>query len=180
MVVGVMLAAGLILGAQAFVVGSSRTIFQMTADGHMPRQFAVVNRRGVPFGSLLWDALIVLTLLLIFGTNVVNVVAAANFGYLVVFVLMPIAYLVRRRRLRRLAAGTELTLPRMFETVAITLAVVNLILLVVGGAQWGIMVGLTGVIVIALAIPLSLLSQWQRRRLRAAAAPEQTPSATQD
>ncbi len=99
-VVGVTLTAALILGAQAFIVGSSRTIYQMTRDGYMPRQFAQTNRRGVPVGSMLWDGTVIVTLLLIFGTNVINVVAAANVGYLLVFVLMPIAFILLERKSR--------------------------------------------------------------------------------
>ena len=155
-VVGIMLAGALILGAQAFVVGSSRTVYQMTRDGYMPRQLAVVNRRGVPVGSLALDATVIVVLLALFGTHVVDVVAAANVGYLVVFVLMPIAYLLMPREQR---GG------RAWRTaLALALAAFNSVLLVVGGIQWGGTVMATGAIVMALIVPISILRRLQDRR----------------
>jgi amino acid transporter len=152
-VVGVMLAAGLVLGAQAFIVGSSRTIYQMAHDGHLPRQFAAVNRRGVPIGSLMLDATAIAVLLGIFGTHVVDVVAAANVGYLVVFVVLPIAFIVHRGGARS-ALGA----------VAVGLGVLNALLLVVGGLQWGSTVVLTGAAAMAMIVPISLVRRWQDRR----------------
>ena len=58
--IGLLLASALILGAQAFIVGSSRTVFQMSRDGYLPRAFAAVNRRQVPIGSLALDGAVIL------------------------------------------------------------------------------------------------------------------------
>jgi amino acid transporter len=159
-IVGIMLTAALVLGAQAFIVGSSRTIYQMTRDGYMPRQFASTNRHGAPVGSMAWDGAIIVALLLIFGTNVVNVVAAANVGYLIVFVLMPLAFFavetrhaIGRRRLAVPAAA-----------LAIGLSAFNAVLLVVGGLQWGSSVMLTGIAVMVLIVPIAILRRVQDRR----------------
>jgi amino acid transporter len=160
-IVGVTLTAALILGAQAFIVGSSRTIYQMTRDGYMPRQFARTNRRGVPVGSMLWDGTVILALLLIFGTNVINVVAAANVGYLLVFVLMPIAFILLERRGR---GGGPLGLSKPITLLALALSAFNALLLIAGGIQWGDKVMLTGVIVIVLIVPISVIRRVQDRR----------------
>lgn len=160
-VVGVMLTAALILGAQAFVVGSSRTIYQMTRDGYMPRPFARTNDRGVPVGSMLWDMGVIAGLLLIFGTNVVNVVAAANVGYLVVFILMPIAFVILERGRD---TGYARARKAWLTALAVALSIFNALLLVVGGAQWGNKVIFTGAIVIAAIVPISLLRRLQDRR----------------
>jgi len=154
-IVGLTLTAGLVLGAQAFIVGSSRTIFQMTVDGYLPRWLSRTNRRGVPIGSLLWDVPIILGLIAIFGTDVVNVVASANFGYIVVFILLPVAYLVLQRRDR--IAGRIARMPRGRRALAVGLAVFNAVLLVFGGLQWGASVAGVGLVVLALALPMAAL-----------------------
>jgi amino acid transporter len=157
-IVGVMLASALILGAQAFIVGSSRAIYQMTCDGYMPRRLAAVNRRNVPIGSLLLDATVIVALLLLFDTRVVDVVAAANVGYLVVFVLMPATFVALRVRDRGRSA-----LRSPLAVAALGLMAVNSLLLVAGGLQWGGRVMLTGVVVMSLIVPISLLRRWQDR-----------------
>lgn len=160
--IGLGLTAVLILGAEAFIIGSSRTIYQMARDGHLPQVFAKVNRRGAPVGSIAWDAAVIGIMLLLFGTQVVNVVAAANVGYLIVFILLPIAYL----SLRRSPAGQQggVRLGRSFIAVAVLLAVFNAVLLVGGGIQWGAEVMLVGVGVSLLILPISALTaRWRRR-----------------
>jgi amino acid transporter len=161
--VGVMLVAALVLGAQAFVVGSSRTIYQMSRDGYLPRQFAHVNRRGAPVGSLVWDVAVIGVLLLVFGSGVVDVVAAANVGYLVVFVLLPAAFVVLHRR-HRGDGVRRFRLGRAFVPIAVALGALNALLLVVGAAQWGTKVVLVGGAVMALIVPISALRRLQDRR----------------
>jgi amino acid transporter len=161
-VVGLGLTTVLILAAETFVIGSSRTIYQMARDKHLPPLFAKVNRRGAPVGSIALDAVVIVVMLIVFGTNVVNVVAAANFGYLIVFVLLPIAYLV----LRRSPEGKpgSFRLPRPAVALAIGLALFNLVLLIFGGARWGATVVIIGLGVSLLIIPISLLSRRSYRR----------------
>lgn len=170
LIVGLGLAAVLILGAETFIIGSSRTVYQMAQDGHLPSFFARVNRHGAPVGSIALDATVITIMLLVFGTDVVNVVAAANFGYLIVFVLLPISYLVLRRRPEGRAGSFRL--PRIAVALAITLAVFNLVLLVFGGVQWGAAVMLIGLGVSLVIIPVSLLT----RRLHRARATADIPA----
>lgn len=161
LIVGLGLAAVLVLGAETFIIGSSRTIYQMAQDGHLPRVFAKINKKGAPVGSIAWDAVVIGVMLLVFGTQVVNVVAAANFGYLIVFVLLPIAYLVLRRHPGGRTGSFRLSTP--FVTVAVLLGLVNAVLLVFGGLQWGAPVVLIGFGVSLVILPISLIT----RRLRA-------------
>ncbi|MFC0438454.1 APC family permease [Kutzneria buriramensis] len=169
LIVGLGLAAVLVLGAETFVIGSSRTVYQMAQDGHLPTFFARINRRGAPVGSIALDATVITIMLVVFGTDVVNVVAAANFGYLIVFVLLPIAYLVLRRRPEGRAGSFRL--PRAAAALAIVLAVFNLVLLVFGGLQWGASVTLIGLGVSLVIIPVSLLTRRRRARVVPVAAP---------
>ncbi|WP_432838854.1 APC family permease [Dactylosporangium sp. CA-092794] len=161
--VGVGLAAVLILAAETFIIGSSRTVYQMSQDGHIPRFFGKINKRGAPVGSIAWDAVVIGIMLVVFGTHVVEVVAAANFGYLIVFVLMPIAYLVLRRHPGGRAGG--LRLPRPFIIVALVLAAFNAILLVFGGSQWGPHVVAVGVVISLIILPVSAVTHRMRRRV---------------
>ncbi|WP_158852077.1 APC family permease [Saccharothrix deserti] len=164
-IVGLGLAAVLVLGAEIFIIGSSRTIHQMAQDGHLPRIFGKINKRGAPVGSIAGDAAVIIIMLLVFGTEVVSVVAAATFGYLVVFVLLPIAYLTLRRYRRDEDGGFRLGKP--FVAVAIGLSLFNAILLVFGGLQWGVDVIVVGLGVTLAVIPISFFTR--RARARAAA-----------
>lgn len=185
-IIGLMLTAALVLGAQAFMVGSSRTIYQMTRDGYLPRFFARLNSRGVPIGSIGCDAVVILLVLLVFGTDVVDVVASANVGYLIVFVLLPIAYIVLRRgeavgggdavgdgdgpagavsgASGDIGAGGGYRLGRGAVALAAALSAFNAVLLVVGGSQWGAKVVLTGAIVMAAIVPVMMLRRWEDHR----------------
>jgi amino acid transporter len=156
--VGVMLTSALALGALAFIVASSRTVYQMAQDGYLPRGLATVNGRGVPIGSLVLDATIIFVLLAIFETRVVDVVAAANVGYLVVFVLIPMAYLALHR------ARAPSRRKSLLAWMAALLAVFNATLLVVGGLQWGAHVIVTGAAVMSLVMPVWMLRRHQDRR----------------
>jgi amino acid transporter len=168
-VMAVMLAAALVLGAQAFVLGSSRTIYQLARDGHLPPVFARTNRRGVPTGSLVCDASVIGLMLLAFGDGVVNVVAAANVPYMVVFILMPIAYL----SLSKSPDGDPeaARLPGGFRLVAAALIGFNVVVLTVGGWQWGPQVMTVGAGLALAIVPIS----WLTRR---AAARASTPPRT--
>lgn len=174
-VVGLMLAGALILGAQAFIVASSRTVYQMSRDGYLPRTFSRVNRFGVPITSMICDAAVIALLVGLFGTDVIDVVASANVGYLVVFVLLPLSFVVlRRQRIRR---GEILLLPRPWTAVGVALVIFNLALLIVGAALWGAKVALTGAIVMAAIFPLMWARRWSdRRRYAAVSRPADEPA----
>jgi amino acid transporter len=152
-VVGLMLAAALTLSADAFIVGSSRTIYQLARDGHLPRFFSRVTEHGVPIGSLVCDAVVIAAMLLVFGSNVIDMVAAANISYLIVFILMPIAYL--RLRAHPAESSSAFRLAGWARPVAAFLAAFNLVLLLVGGWQWGSRVMMVGVALTLLIIPVS-------------------------
>jgi amino acid transporter len=158
-VVGVMLACALILGAEAYLIASSRTIYQLSRDAHLPRFFSRVNRFGVPVRSVVCDAIVFAALLLLFGADVVNVVAAANIGYLVVFILLPLSFLAVRARRRR--QGQPVVLRPVWTVAGVVLVAVNAALLVVGGALWGTKVWLTGAVILSLIFPLMIWRRWR-------------------
>jgi amino acid transporter len=164
--VGLGMTAVLILAAETFIISSSRTVYQMAQDRYLPAFFAKINRRGAPIGSIVLDSVVIGIMLLVFGTDVVNVVAAANVGYLIVFVLLPVAYLVLRAHPH--GRPGSFRLPRPAVGLAVLLALFNLVLLVFGGPQWGVDVMAIGVGVSLLIIPISAASRWAWRRRDAA------------
>ena len=151
-VVSIMLVAALMSGAQLFIISSSRALYQMSRDGLMLRHCGRVNRHGVPVGSIRWDALVTLSMLAIFGTNVVDVVAAANVSYVLVFVLLPLAYLQIRRGPQ--PRPGVFVLPRIMVPIAWVLLALNVGFLAVGGLQWGAQVMGVGLILMAIGVPL--------------------------
>jgi amino acid transporter len=159
-VVSLMLIAALVLSAQLFIISSSRALHQMSKDGLTVGAYRRLNRYGVPTGSVGWDAVVTLSLLAIFGDNVVNVVAAANVGYLLVFVLLPLAYILVRVRARGRHPG--LTLPAFMVPVATVILVFNGIVLVVGGSQWGPGVVAVGGLLVLSFLPFHLRARWRR------------------
>lgn len=163
-VTGIMLAAALIVGAQAYIISSSRTLYQMSLDGYLPRMFQRVNRFGVPFNTVLCDAVVIALLVAVFGTNVVNVVASANSGYLLVFVIMPVGYVIIRHRRRR--ADEALIMPRWMTPLAVVLAAFNGFLLIAGSALWGTGIWLTGTLVLCAVFPLMVVRRHEERRDR--------------
>lgn len=156
-----MLAAALIAGAQAYIVGSSRTVFQMARDGLLPRALATVNGRGAPVGGVLLDATLIAVMLVAFGTKVLAIVAAANVAYLAVMAIMPLGYLMAGAEL---APGTSRS-GRAKRLLAVGLCAGNTALLVLGSALWGTRVALVGAGLLAGVVPLKLM---QRRRSRGA------------
>lgn len=161
-IVGLGLAAVLVLGAEIFIIGSSRTIHQMAQDGHLPKVFGRTNKRGAPVGSIAFDAVVISIMLVVFGSQVVSVVAAATFGYLVVFVLLPIAYLTLRRFRRDDDEGFRLG--KAFVGVAVALFLFNTVLLVFGGLQWGVDVIVVGLGVTLAVVPISYFTRKARAR----------------
>jgi amino acid transporter len=152
--VAVMLIAALILGAEVFIISSSRALYQLSKDGLAMQGYGRLNRHGVPVGSVAWDAAITLLLLAIFRSDIVRVVAAANVGYLVVFILLPLAYVLVRRRAQ---ARAPFQLPAVFVPVALAIAAFNAILFMVGGFQWGVEVMGIGVALTLTFLPFYLL-----------------------
>jgi amino acid transporter len=163
-ITGLMLAGALAVGAQSYIISSSRTLYQMSRDGYMPRFVSRVNRFGSPYGGIFFDATVIALLIGIFGTNVINVVAAANVGYLVVFIILPLAFVVIR--LRRSSAGGELAMPRWMTQVAVLFAIANAALLLIGGIIWGTKVWLTGVVVLLVFFPLAMVRRREDARRR--------------
>ncbi len=155
-IVSIMLIAALILGAEVFVVSSSRALYQMSQDGLTIKSYSRLNKHGVPVGSVVWDALVTISLLTIFGANIINVVASSNIAYIVVFILLPIAYILIK--VRQPQHQGSFHLPRIFVPLAFFIALFNIVLLVFGSSQWGMTVIGVGLILLVTFLPFYIMS----------------------
>ncbi len=80
-VVVVMLILALVLSLMTSMAGSSRTLYQASVDGWLPRYLAKVNAHGAPTNAMLTNLVFNLVLLLL--SDSVFVIGAANIGYLI-------------------------------------------------------------------------------------------------
>jgi amino acid transporter len=141
-IVSVMLIAALLLGAQTAIIGASRALFEMSRDRQTIKQFERMNKHGVPIGSAAMNLTVTLALLAIFRTEIVNLVAASNVGYLLPFMMVAPAFIILRYR--KPEAFRPYRLPRLFIPLAALVTVFNWSLFFLGGFQWGIAVMATG------------------------------------
>jgi len=133
-IVSIMLITALLLGVQTTIIGSSRSMYQMTHDGQMIKQFGIINKFGVPVGSMFVDLAVTLAMLFLFKANVVNLIAASNVGYVLVFILLVPAYIVLRTRSQN--TDHPIKLPAFVVPLGVLITIFNIMLLVVGGPQW--------------------------------------------
>jgi amino acid transporter len=80
-VVVVMLILALVLSLMTSMAGSSRTLYQASVDGWLPRYLSKVNTHGAPTNAMLTNLVFNLVLLLL--SDSVFVIGAANIGYLI-------------------------------------------------------------------------------------------------
>ena len=80
-VVVVMLILALVLSLMTSMAGSSRTLYQASLDGWLPRYLAKVNEHGAPTNAMLTNFIFNLLLLLL--SDSVFIIGAATVGYLI-------------------------------------------------------------------------------------------------
>lgn len=133
-VVSIMLITALLLGVQTTIIGSSRCMYQMTHDGQMIKQFGLINKFGVPVGSMFVDLAVTIAMLVIFKSNVINLIAASNVGYLIVFLVLIPAYIVLR--LKQPDTPRPFKLPGFFVGIAVLITLFNVYEFFIGGPMW--------------------------------------------
>lgn len=80
-VVVIMLILALVLSLMTSMAGSSRTLYQASLDGWLPKYLAKVNAHGAPTNAMYTNLVFNLVLLLLSDT--VFIIGAANIGYLI-------------------------------------------------------------------------------------------------
>ena len=157
-----LLMTALLLCLNTVMIGSSRTLYQMSRDGSAWGFLGRLNRHGVPANALRFDlavnVVLLVAVLAVSGGRTAGVpialLAAANVGYFTSICLALVAgWLYVRARPR--AHRGPLRLRPVLMRVGVVLAVVNAVLLAAAGFAWGwldVAIGvaiLTGVVLLA-------------------------------
>ena len=152
-IVVIMLILALVLSLMTSMAGSSRTLYQASLDGWLPKYLAKVNAHGAPTNAMLTN--LGFNLLLLLLSDTVFVIGAANIGYLIFnFLNLNAGWIHRMDRPRQerpwrapswvLAAGTVLSF-------------VNLAFMGFGADVYGSGTLLTGLLFAALIVPVFVL-----------------------
>ncbi len=80
-IVVIMLILALVLSIMTSMAGSSRTLYQSSIDGWLPKYLSKVNRHGAPSNAMLTN--LGFNLLLLLMSDYVFVLGASNVGYLI-------------------------------------------------------------------------------------------------
>src|ERR1700678_2768386 len=80
-IVVIMLILALVLSLMTSMAGSSRTLYQASIDGWLPKYLAKVNAHGAPTNAMLTN--LGFNLLLLLLSDTVFIIGAANIGYLI-------------------------------------------------------------------------------------------------
>jgi len=149
-VVVVMLILALVLSLMTSMAGSSRTLYQASLDGWLPRYLAKVNAHGAPTNAMLTNIVFNLGLLLLSDT--VFIIGAANIGYLLFnFLNLNAGWIHRMDRPRQERPWRA---PTWILVAGAVLSFVNLAFMGFGADVYGAGTLTTGLIFAALIIPV--------------------------
>lgn len=146
----VMLILALLLSIMTTMAGSSRTLYQGSVDGWLPRYLGRANRHGAPARAMWTDLSFNLVLLLM--SDYVFVLAASTVCYMIFnFLNLNAGWL---HRLDNAHIPRPWRAPTVLIGAGTVLAFVNALLLGWGANVWGQGALLTGVIAAALILPV--------------------------
>ncbi len=150
MVVVIMLILALVLSLMTSMAGSSRTLYQASLDGWLPKYLAKVNAHGAPTNAMLTNLGFNLVLLLLSDT--VFVIGAANIGYLLFnFLNLNAGWIHRLDRPRQ---DRPWRAPTWILAAGAVLSFVNLAFMGFGADVYGAGTLKTGLIFAAMIIPV--------------------------
>lgn len=144
----------LLMGVNASMADGSRVLYGAALDRLMPRQFEVVNRRGVPARALL-AAVIMNILMVLLISNPIGILVAANIGYLAAILLAVTGFLVLRWD--HSTMHRPFRLGRWAVPLAITLSVYGAAVLLIGAASSELS-GYDGTLELTIGVGILLLS----------------------
>jgi amino acid transporter len=124
-----MLVVALALSALNAIMGTARSLHQMSIDGEFPRIFSSVNRHGVPGFSMGFN--VVCAILLVFTGGAVEIYSLSNVGYLISFVPVLVGYYLLRRD--RPDMRRPFRLPEFFKYISLAIALLYFIIWIYGG-----------------------------------------------
>jgi amino acid transporter len=149
-VVVIMLILALALSLMTSMAGSSRTLYQASIDGWLPRYLAKVNAHGAPTNAMFTN--LAFNLLLLLLSDTVFVIGAANIGYLIFnFLNLNAGWIHRLDRPRQERPWRA---PTWILAAGAFLSFVNLAFMGFGADVYGSGTLLTGLAFAALIIPV--------------------------
>ncbi len=149
-IIVVMMILALMLSIITSMAGSSRTLYQASVDGWLPRYLGHTNEAGAPTRAMWTD--LGFNLILLAMSDYVFVLAISNVCYIVFnFLNLNAAWI---HRLDRPDRDRPFRAPRWLLGLGTTLSFVNVAVLGMGADVWGKGTLLTGGLVIALIVPV--------------------------
>ncbi len=144
----------LLMGVNASMADGSRALYGAAIDGLVPRQLETLNRRQVPARAII-AAVVMNVLLIVFVSNPISILAAANIGYLLAILLAVSGFLLLRKD--RPDAPRTFRLGRWAVPLAIVLSVYGAAVLLVGALSSELS-GYGGALELAIGVGILLLS----------------------
>ena len=149
-IVVIMLIFALILAVMTSMAGSSRTLYQGSVDGWLPKYLSGVNHHGAPTSAMWTD--LGFNLLLLLMSDYLFVLAVSNCCYIIFnFLNLNSGWI---HRIDNAHVHRPWRAPTWLLVVGVLLSFVNLVFLGAGANVWGAGTLMTGIIVIALIIPV--------------------------
>jgi amino acid transporter len=146
----IMLILALVLSLMTSMAGSSRTLYQASVDGWLPRYLSKLNRHGAPSNAMMTN--LGFNLVLLFMSDYVFVLAAANVGYLIFsFLNLNAGWIHRIDRPRQLRPWRA---PTWIIVAGTVLAFVNVAFMGMGADVSGAGALRTGLIFAAVIVPV--------------------------
>lgn len=155
-VVVVMLILALMLSIMTAMAGSSRTLYQASVDGWLPKYLSHANENGAPTRAMWTD--LSFNLLLLMMSDYVFVLAISNVGYIIFNFLNLNAGWIHR--MDRPTWTRPFKAPTWLLATGTVLSFVNLALLGMGADIWGEGTLLSGLVFAALIIPIFLFRHY--------------------
>ena len=146
----IMLVLALMLAIMTSMAGSSRTIYQASVDGWLPRYLSHVNEHGAPTSAMWTDLCFNLILLLM--SDYVFILAASNVGYIIFNFLNLNAGWIHR--IDRPKWDRPYKAPTILLLMGALLGFVNLAMMGMGADIWGEGTLKTGLLFATLIIPV--------------------------
>jgi len=149
-VVVIMLILALVLSLMTSMAGSSRTLYQASVDGWLPKYLSKVNHHRAPSNAMLTD--LVFNLLLLLMSDSVFVIGAANVGYMIFnFLNLNAGWMHRLDRPRQERPWRA---PNWILAAGAVLSFVNLAFMGFGADIYGAGTLSTGLVFAALILPI--------------------------
>jgi len=146
----IMLVLALMLSIMTSMAGSSRTLYQASVDGWLPKYLSHVNEHGAPTRAMWTDLCFNLILLLM--SDYVFILAASNVGYIMFnFLNLNSGWI---HRIDRPKWERPYKAPTLLLLMGALLGYVNLAMMGLGADIWGAGTLKTGLIFAALIVPV--------------------------